>query len=496
MTTGENLRRKHFLFVDDEAAFLEAIRELFTEMSRGSWEIFTATTHAQALAELQRQRMDVVVLDLGMPTMDGIQLLRLLGRTHPDQPKVMLTGRGSDEDRKASLENGAVLFLQKPTAANEFKAIFSALDALAGAQPQEGFKGVMQRVGLHEVLQFECLARRSSILEIFTGKVRGRIFIHDGAIIHAESGTLQGEVALYSLLALRGGEFNLMVFAEPPRRTIAGSWEMLLMESARLSDEAALPFTAEAPPALPPSVEMPTPRITEPEPPQPDFPSPLPAASEDVPVRILEVLLCSGAGEVLYDWECKSLERRLELMEQIEQQSAQLSALASVGRLDRLEVLTAEGRLVCQIQPDRRLLVRSAPTEPSSQHSVVSSQGADRRSPTADLRELISQRMPLPGVAAWASRRPDHTVVYDTYSDWFTPAQIDQTVARVVLAAENLDRHRLRPVRLCWVFDHARIHLAPREDGNYLALFVENRPDLPTHALTQVLTEFLALPKI
>lgn len=110
------------------------------------------------------------------------------------------------------------------------------------------------------------------------------------------------------------------------------------------------------------------------------------------------------------------------------------------------------------------------------------------------LEKLIGQRMPLPGVAAWAVRRPDHTVVYDTYTDWFAPAQIEQTVARVVLAAENLDRHRFRPVRLCWVFDHARIHLAARDDGHYLALFVENRPDVPTDALMQVLGEFLALP--
>lgn len=400
MTTGENTRRKHFLFVDDEAAFLELLRELFTEMSGGTWEIFTATTHAQALAELQRERMDVVVLDLGMPTMDGIQLLRLLGRTHPDQPKVILTGRNSDEDRKASMANGALLFLQKPTAQHEFQAVFATLDALAGAQPQEGFKGVMQRVGLHEVLQFECLGRRSSILEIFTGKVRGRIFIRDGTIVHAESGSLQGEVALYSLLALRGGEFNLMVFAEPPSRTIEGSWEMLLMESARLSDEAAMPLGGvkmedgglklETPSGIPdpesPSLPLPS-LMAEPEPPptagvkledggseleppssihHPPSSSPQLPSSEEATVRILEVLLCSGAGEVLYDWECKTLERRLELMEQVEQQAAQLSTLAPVGRFDRLEVLTKEGRLICQIQPDRRLLLRSTITKPEA----------------------------------------------------------------------------------------------------------------------------------
>src|SRR5207302_1776455 len=120
-----------------------------------------------------------------------------------------------------------------------FEAVFSALDALAEAAPQTGFRGMMRRVGLQEVLQMECLGRKSSVLEVFTEKVRGRIFISDGSIVHAESGTLQGEVALYGLLALRGGEFNLLAFQEPARRTIAGQYEFLLMEAARLQDESS-----------------------------------------------------------------------------------------------------------------------------------------------------------------------------------------------------------------------------------------------------------------
>ena len=219
------------------------------------------------------------------------------------------------------------------------RPIFAALDALAGAQPQGGFRGMMRRVGLQEVLQLECLGRKSSVLEIFTGRVRGRIFICDGGIVHADSGTLQGEVALYGLLALRGGEFNLLPFSEPPRRTIQGQWESLLMEAARLSDEGqvflepeeAEPAAAGGTEALPPGQ-----------------------------VRIEEMVLCSGTGEVLYQWEAKSLELRLRLLEQIEQQATQLIGLAPVGRFDRLEMLTADGRIVCQVQPDRRLFVRSA----------------------------------------------------------------------------------------------------------------------------------------
>jgi CheY-like chemotaxis protein len=350
--SDETTKPKRFLFVDDDAGFLAGIHGVFSELARGSWEIFTGENHAQALAQMQKQPMDVVVLDLDMPVMDGLQFLRLLGRTHPGQVVAILTGAAPPEARKACLEAGAALFLEKPVSQEGFAAAYSALDALAGALPQEGFRGMMRRVGLHEVLQMECLSRKSSVLDIFTNAVRGRIFICDGGIVHAESGALQGEVALYGLLALRGGEFNLLPFTEPPRRTISGHWESLLMEAARLSDEGTTTFARQA--AEKAAVEV------LPESAAPDLGK---AAAPSAPIHrvcIEEIVLCSGAGEVLYEWECRSLERRLKLLEQVEQQGTQLSGLAPIGRFVRLEVLTTDGRLVCETQPHRRLLVRSA----------------------------------------------------------------------------------------------------------------------------------------
>ena len=346
MMSSESIKRKAFLFVDDDAGFLTSIQGLFSEMARGRWDVFTAENHAQALALLGQLRVDVVVLDIGMPEMDGIEFLLLLGRTHPGQQVVMLTGEASEERRKTCLESGAALFLEKPVAPDGFVAIFNALDALAGTKPQTGFRGTVRRVGLQEVLQLECLGRKSSVLEIFTGKVRGRVFVCDGAIVHAECGALQGEVALYGLLALRGGEFNLLPFTEPPRRTVEGQWESLLMEAARLHDEGQ--------------------KFLEPEEAGPGAAEPGEAAGPATvslaagEVRIEEIVLCSGSGEVLYEWESKSLELRLRLLEQIEQQATQLNALAPLGRFDRVEILTAEGRIVCQVQPDRRLFVRRA----------------------------------------------------------------------------------------------------------------------------------------
>jgi len=356
--SGQISKRKQLLFVDDDTGFLTGLRELFTEMADGSWDVFTAESHAQALTLLQQQRMDVVVLDIGMPVMDGFQFLRLLGRTNPGQQIVMLTGQATPESRKTCLENGATLLLEKPVTPEGFRAVFAALDALAEIQPNTGFRGMMRRVGLQEVLQIECLGRKSSVLEISTGRVRGRIFIADGSIIHAEAGAVQGEAALYGLLALQGGDFNLLAFSEPVHRTIEGHWESLLMEAARLSDEGAVLL-----PESPPEAEAPEP---PPSPPLSATSALSPSSAVGGAVNIEETLLCSGAGEVLYDWQCRCIEERKRLLEQVEHQAAEVSALAPVGRFDRLEINGSDGRVVCQVSPHLRLLVRSAPAKNGS----------------------------------------------------------------------------------------------------------------------------------
>src|SRR5205823_2102660 len=96
--------------------------------------------------------------------------------------------------RKTCMELGATLYLEKPQAPEGFRGLFAALDALAASaqQPQSGFRGMMQ-VGLQDVLQMECLNRKSSILTVTTGNQRGQIYVCDGEIIHAEAGKLQGE---------------------------------------------------------------------------------------------------------------------------------------------------------------------------------------------------------------------------------------------------------------------------------------------------------------
>ncbi len=345
-------KRYQFLFVDDDRVFLSTLTTLLKKYSRAHWAFRTAMNHVQALEHLKAQPVDLIVLDIEMPVMDGIEFLRLLRRTNPGQQVVMLSARLDEGARKTSMELGATLFLEKPTTQEGFQALFAALDTLVEAGPQSGFRGVMQ-VGLQEVLQMECLGRKSSILAVSAGNRSGRIFICDGEIIHSEYGQLQGEMALYTLLGLSGGEFKLQPFAEPERRTVSGQYEFLLMEAARLRDENTGQLTR--PGSLGGGADVPA-AFGETS-----------IRTEARGVRIEEVLLCSRAGEVLHQSNCESIETRLDLFARLEEQAMAAAKGTASGRFHRVSMDIGPSRLVVQIQPTYKLLVRSAlPATPAT----------------------------------------------------------------------------------------------------------------------------------
>jgi hypothetical protein len=109
------------------------------------------------------------------------------------------------------------------------------------------------------------------------------------------------------------------------------------------------------------------------------------------------------------------------------------------------------------------------------------------------LQALLDRNLPLPGVGACSARLTDRSYVTRCYGDGFSPAQAEQVLSRVALAADSLGYHGIQPARVCWVFEHGRIHLALHQDGACLALFVENRPGTNTK-LEALLEEFTSLP--
>ncbi len=381
-------KRKRVLFVDDEPAFLETMAAVIDATQRELWEPYFAESAGEALSILQDQPMNLVVIDIEMPVVDGLQFLSLIHRKHPNLSKVVLTGFATEQHRGACLSGGAELFLEKPRTPDDLQSILATLHELARLQPDEGFRGVLRRVGLTDIIQMECLSRHSVVLYVSTPTGQGEIFIKDGSIVHAQAGELAGEAAFNHVLGLKGGEFDLRPYAEPPAKSIEGQWEFLLMEAARQVDEqsglSAEPATsdaasgpenrsAEAPAAVSldsmPDLFKP---VTAAAPAQPAiiqvqaeesglaFGPPGTTGEDERPTRVDEILICSPQGDVIYEWQCQDASGRINLLEFLSQKSRQFNPALGFGSFDRLEVLTPQAKAVAQLQADCGVFVRTS----------------------------------------------------------------------------------------------------------------------------------------
>ena len=411
------------LFVDDDLSFLQMIRDVFGDTSGGAWDIQTATGGGDALQRLRAAKLDLVVIDVFMPVMDGLQLLRVLNEEFPSLPKVLLTGMPDANTRAAALEGGAALFLEKPANAAGYASVFATLNELMRWHQRFSAQGALRRLGLIDLVRLECRSGNSRLFEVFIGEMRGEIFVKDGDIIHATMPDRRGQSAFTYLTTTPGSVFYLRQFVDSGERSITRQWEFLVMEAAQMAEQIAQSAILSSPEnVVPPTLAPPPPPAASPKPkksappaapvapapapvppPAPVIPTRAPVASAPIPftppapkpppaaprteletqpavawtvadapdarpmdiepdpagLKVEEMLLCSEFREVLFESHCLDTQKRLHLGEGILQKANELSRSLPLGELDRAELQSSGNRLVLRYESKRCLFVRT-----------------------------------------------------------------------------------------------------------------------------------------
>ena len=136
------------LLVDDEEDFVKSLSE---RLEMRDLESNVALNGKQALASMKADEPGVMVLDLKMPGMDGMEVLRRVREAYPNVQVIILTGHGTDKDEEEAKRLGAYAYLQKPVemdrlvdtlrkAHKKFKSIKHGLDTalMAASMAQAG----------------------------------------------------------------------------------------------------------------------------------------------------------------------------------------------------------------------------------------------------------------------------------------------------------------------------------------------------------------------
>ncbi len=117
------MRKRLILVVDDEPAIVRLTR---AKLQADGYGVITAESGASALELIDSERPDLMILDLMMPEMDGFETLRRL-RRYTTMPVIMLTARGSDNDKLRGFESGVDDYITKPFNPDELSARVAAV---------------------------------------------------------------------------------------------------------------------------------------------------------------------------------------------------------------------------------------------------------------------------------------------------------------------------------------------------------------------------------
>jgi len=232
--------RHKVLIVDDDADWLDVCREMLSQLPSKP-EIRTVGAGARAIAQLDSQPFRLLICDLKMPKMDGLQVLSIVRRRFPDLRTVVLTSLEDEEFRSRAYSLGVDLFWLKPDMQQNSKMFLDCIESLLGKESETGnagFRGIQSK-SLMDIIQLECMSRNSTVLRITRGPLVAKIWIQDGELLDAQVGNVRGEAAFQKILAWKSGTFENLAAEPLHERTITRSINALLLETAQSIDESS-----------------------------------------------------------------------------------------------------------------------------------------------------------------------------------------------------------------------------------------------------------------
>jgi len=222
---------KKVLIVDDEETLTWSMSKSLSK-DKDKYEVIIANNGKEALALLKNNKIDLVISDIRMPDISGLDLLVKIKKEYPDTKVIIMTAYGSSDVQKEANRRGSLYYVEKPFEISDIRKII--IDLIG---KKKGFQGKVFGLQLTDIIQMNCLSRVTTALTFTKDSEKGVIYLNEGEIVHAECGEVQGTDAFYKIMSWQEGEFVSNIGIVSPLQTIHQSWEHLLVEAMRKSDD-------------------------------------------------------------------------------------------------------------------------------------------------------------------------------------------------------------------------------------------------------------------
>ncbi len=219
---------KKILIVDNDAELLTKIA--YELRPYNEFNIITANHTKQAARLLCMIEIDLVLTELAMPGIDGLQLLKFLKKRFPKIPAMVMADNFPRKTRSFLNRMDVSNLFEKPVNIDDLTdGIFTAFDI--------SDTGRIHGISLASFLQLIDLERKTCTLTIKSSKKTGYIFCKDGEVIGAEAGNIKGKKALYQMMFWARTTIEINEHCRKTEREIDIPLMYLLMESHRIKDE-------------------------------------------------------------------------------------------------------------------------------------------------------------------------------------------------------------------------------------------------------------------
>ncbi len=221
---------KEILIVDDFKPTLESIKSYLSSEYKGKLKVHIAENGKLAADILNSSEINLVVTDIGMPVMDGLELLAYMSKDHPGIPVIVMTSFGTPQIEERLKKFSAFLYLEKPFDIKELEEkILEGLNAET--------EGHIRGFSLPSFLQLIEMESKTCTLEIEYEENKGFLYFSQGALIGAKTEKSTGTEAALEILSLEKAEIDILSKCRKPEKTITTPLHYLLLESAQIKDE-------------------------------------------------------------------------------------------------------------------------------------------------------------------------------------------------------------------------------------------------------------------
>ena len=225
------MEKKRVLVVDDEEDLTWSIAKNLAR-DKDRYDLITVNSGKEALDVLSQLPVNLVVSDVRMPEISGLDLLLKIKENYPLTKVVIMTAYGSSEVQDEASKRGCFKYIEKPFEMNKLRELI-----LSGIEEKKGFEGRISDFQLSDLIQMNCLGRLTNAIFVSKDDQQGAIFFEDGNIVHAVVDNIEGENAFYEILTWQGGSFSVEKSRKAEKETVHKGWQTLLLEGMKRADE-------------------------------------------------------------------------------------------------------------------------------------------------------------------------------------------------------------------------------------------------------------------